>query len=101
MFIHYDDRTKQRLRKLNINLTDTEAQAESIKDISYKLLHIIDTLLKGKSKEDEEDDDELEGDVDDRGDSKGGKKGKNSRFKKNRNDSESDRGGSKEGRSGK
>lgn len=48
MFIHYDDRTKQRLRKLNVNLTDTESQASSIKDISYKLLAIIDTLLKDR-----------------------------------------------------
>ena len=29
-----------------MNLTDTEAQASSIKDISYKLLSIIDMLVK-------------------------------------------------------
>ena len=114
LFIHYDDRTKQRLRKLNINLTDTEGQAHSIKDISYKLLNIIDMLLrnktdgkkKGKSGgngEDDEDNEEDDGDGHGGGGDRGGgrsgnrnKKGK-SRFKKNKNnrgDYEDDGGGS-------
>jgi hypothetical protein len=31
-----------------VNLTDTESQASSIKDISYKLLSIIDMLIKDR-----------------------------------------------------
>jgi hypothetical protein len=31
-----------------VNLTDTESQASYIKDISYKLLSIIDLLLKDR-----------------------------------------------------
>lgn len=48
LFIHYDDRTKQRLRKLNVNASETHGQSEFLKDLSYKLLHLINVMLKRK-----------------------------------------------------
>jgi hypothetical protein len=51
LFVHYDDRTKQRLRKLNINVTDTEGMAETLKEVSYKILELINRWVKMASKD--------------------------------------------------
>jgi hypothetical protein len=49
LFNHYDDRNKQRLRKLNINLTETDEQSVFLKDLSHKLLHVINIAFKNTS----------------------------------------------------
>jgi hypothetical protein len=49
LFNHYDDRNKKRLRKLNINLTDTEQQSFFLKDLSQKLLHVINLAFNSKA----------------------------------------------------
>jgi hypothetical protein len=46
LFIHYDDRNKLRLKKLGNNVVDTEGQSVFLKDLSHKLLQIINGMLK-------------------------------------------------------
>lgn len=46
LFTYYDNRTKLRLRKLNVNLTTTDEQSVFLKDLSHKLLHVINSAFK-------------------------------------------------------
>lgn len=45
LFVHYDDRSKQRLRKLNIGSSETENQSVFLKDLSHKLLQVVNSML--------------------------------------------------------
>lgn len=46
LFNYYDNRTKLRLRKLNVNLTTTDDQSIFLKDLSHKLLHVVNSAFK-------------------------------------------------------
>lgn len=49
MFNYYDNRNKLRLRKLNVNLTETDEQSIFLKDLSHKLLHVLNSAFKATS----------------------------------------------------
>jgi hypothetical protein len=46
LFTYYDNRSKQRLRKLNNNAVDTDQQSEFIKELSHRLLNVVNGMIK-------------------------------------------------------
>lgn len=46
LFTHYDNRSMQRLKKLNTTVVETDTQSEFIKDLSHRLLNVVNMMLK-------------------------------------------------------